>query len=90
MKVKRYGKKRREAEKNDANAKDDSGWKNYFEQKLELQRQQMQKEDERHKDHMNFQKMVIMLQERIEKNKIEAMNNLTNALLQLQEKSDEL
>lgn len=74
--------------KRDAHAIDESWWKNYFEQKLELQRQQMQKEDERHTDHMNFQKIAIMLQKRIEKNKIEAMNNLTNALLRLHEKSD--
>lgn len=45
----------------------------------------MEKEDERHKDRMNFQKMAIMLQERVEKIKVEAMNNLTNALLRLQE-----
>lgn len=64
---------------------DDSWWKSYFEQKLELERQRLEKEDERHKDRMNFQKMAIMLQERVEKIKVEAMNNLTNALLRLQE-----
>lgn len=64
---------------------DDSWWKNYFDQKLELERQRLEKEDERHKDRMNFQKMAIMLQERVEKIKVEAMNNLTNALLRLQE-----
>lgn len=64
---------------------DESWWKNYFEQKLELERKRMEKEDERHKDRMNFQKMAIMLQERVEKIKIEAMKNLTNALLRLQE-----
>lgn len=64
---------------------DESWWKNYFERKLELEREKLRKEDERHKDRMNFQKMAIMLQERVEKVKIEAMNNLTNALLRLQE-----
>lgn len=64
---------------------DESWWKNYFEKKLELERKRMEKEDERHKDRMNFQKMAIMLQERVEKIKIEAMKNLTNALLRLQE-----
>lgn len=64
---------------------DESWWKNYFDQKLELERKRMEKEDERHKDRMNFQKMAIMLQERVEKIKIEAMKNLTNALLRLQE-----
>lgn len=64
---------------------DEPWWKTYFEQKLELERKKMDKEDERHKDRMNFQKMAIMLQERVEKIKVEAMNNLTNALLRLQE-----
>lgn len=67
------------------NSSDDSWWKSYFEQKLELERKRMDKEDERHKDRMNFQKMAIMLQERVEKVKVEAMNNLTNALLRLQD-----
>lgn len=64
---------------------DESWWKKYFEQKLKLERKRMEKEDERHRDRMNFQKMAIMLQERVEKIKIEAINNLTNALLRLQE-----
>lgn len=67
------------------NSFDDNWWKTYFEQKLELERKRMDKEDERHKDRMNFQKMAIMLQERVEKVKVEAMNNLTNALLRLQD-----
>ncbi|XP_055317617.1 uncharacterized protein LOC129576464 [Sitodiplosis mosellana] len=64
---------------------DETWWRGYFEQKLELERKKMDKEDERHKDRMNFQKMAIMLQERVEKIKVEAMNNLTNALLRLQD-----
>lgn len=68
---------------------DETWWRGYFEQKLELERKRMDKEDERHKDRMNFQKMAIMLQERVEKIKVEAMKNLTNALLRLQE-SDKL
>lgn len=70
---------------NPASSFDDTWWRNYFEQKLDLERKRMEKEDERHKDRMNFQKMAIMLQERVEKIKVEAMNNLTNALLRLQE-----
>lgn len=50
----------------------------------------MEKEQERHTDQMNFQKMAIMLHERTEKIKIEAMNKLTNALLGLQEHSQKL
>lgn len=66
---------------------DEIWWKNYFERKMELEREKLAKEDERHKDRMNFQKMAIMLQERVEKVKVESMNNLTNALLRLQEAS---
>lgn len=66
---------------------DETWWKNYFERKMELEREKLAKEDERHKDRMNFQKMAIMLQERVEKVKVESMNNLTNALLRLQEAS---
>lgn len=68
-----------------SNSFDDNWWKSYFDNKLELERKRMDKEDERHKDRMNFQKMAIMLQERVEKVKVEAMNNLTNALLRLQD-----
>lgn len=64
---------------------DENWWKDYFERKLEMEREKMAKEDERHKDRMNFQKMAIMLQERMEKVKVEAINNLTNALLRVQE-----
>lgn len=64
---------------------DENWWKGYFEQKLDLERKRMEKEEQRHLDRMNFQKMAIMLQERVEKIKVEAMNNLTNALLRLQE-----
>lgn len=66
---------------------DENWWKDYFERKLEMEREKMVKEDERHKDRMNFQKMAIMLQERMEKVKVEAINNLTNALLRVQEHS---
>lgn len=64
---------------------DESWWKNYFERKLELERQRLEKEEERHKERMSFQKMAILSQERWEKIKVDAMNNLTNALLRLQE-----
>lgn len=70
---------------NNTSTSDENWWKNYFNQKLELERKRMDKDDERHKDRMNFQKMAIMLQERVEKIKVEAMNNLTNALLRLQD-----
>lgn len=69
---------------------DESWWKSYFERKLELEREKMLKEEERHKDRINFQKMALMLQERAEKLKVDAMNNLTNALLKLQDASRHL
>lgn len=66
---------------------DGNWWKSYFDKKLDLERERIQKEDERHKDRINFQKMALMLQERVEKIKVEAMNNLTNVLLKLQDVS---
>lgn len=64
---------------------DESWWKEYFERKLELEREKIRKQDERHKDQMNFQKMAIMLQEKVEKIKVDAIHGLTNALVRLQE-----
>lgn len=69
----------------DTHSIDENWWKNYFQQKLQLHRMRVDKEDRRHIDHMNFLKMAIMLQERMEKIKIEAINNLTSALQVLQE-----
>lgn len=69
---------------------DEVWWKSYFEKKLELEREKMKKEEERHKDRINFQKMALMLQERAEKLKVDAMNNLTTALLKLQDASQHL
>lgn len=65
-------------------------WQSYFEKKLELEREKMRNEEERHKDRINFQKMALMLQERAEKLKVDAMNNLTTALLKLQDASQHL
>lgn len=64
---------------------DENWWKEYFERKLELEREKIRKQDERHKDQMNFQKMAIMLQEKVEKIKVDAIHGLTNALIRLQE-----
>lgn len=60
-------------------------WKDYLEKKLELDREKMKREQERHKDNMNFQKMTLMLQEKVEKIKVDAINNLTNAITKLAE-----
>lgn len=64
---------------------DQSWWKEYFDKKLELEREKLKREQERHKDNMNFQKMALMLQEKVEKVKVEAINNLTNAITKLAE-----
>lgn len=64
---------------------DASWWKDYFDKKLELEKEKMKKEQERHRDNMNFQKMALMLQEKVEKIKVDAINNLTTAITQLAE-----
>ncbi len=51
-------------------------WKDYFEQKLELEKEKLQKEHERHKDNLNFQKMLLIQ----DKLKVEAINSLTSAI----------
>lgn len=55
---------------------DRNWWKDYFEQKLELEKEKLQKEHERHKDNLNFQKMVLIQ----DKLKVEAINSLTSAI----------
>ncbi|XP_037034643.1 trihelix transcription factor GT-3b isoform X2 [Bradysia coprophila] len=55
---------------------DRNWWKDYFEQKLELEKEKLQKEHERHKDNLNFQKMVLVQ----DKLKVEAINSLTSAI----------
>lgn len=58
-------------------------WREYLDKKLEMDREKMRREQERHKDNMNFQKMALMLQEKVEKIKVDAINNLTNAISKL-------
>lgn len=55
---------------------DRNWWKDYFEQKLELEKEKLQKEHERHKENLNFQKLVLIQ----DKLKVEAINNLTSAI----------
>lgn len=64
---------------------DQSWWKAFFDRKLELEREKMKLAQERHRDNMNFQKMALMLQERVEKVKVEAINSLTSAIAKLAE-----
>lgn len=69
-----------EGEQRDNNVDTNDVWKTYLDKKLDIQREKMRREDARHKDKMNFQKMTLMLQEKMEKSRIEAINNLTNAI----------
>lgn len=55
---------------------DGNWWKDYFEQKLELEREKLQKEQERHKDNLNLQKLLLTQ----DKLKVEAINSLTSAI----------
>lgn len=62
---------------------DQGWWKEYFDKKLDLEKEKMKREQERHKDNMNFQKMALMLQEKVEKIKVDAINSLTTAITKL-------
>lgn len=55
-------------------------WKEYFEQKLDLEREKIDLQREIHRDMMNFNKMSLIQQEKLERNKIEAINSLTGTL----------
>lgn len=62
---------------------DDKWWRDYLERKMDLEKEKLRRDDERHRDVMNFRKMSIMVQEKSEKMKVEAMNNLTSAIAKL-------
>lgn len=63
---------------------DELAWtREYFRQKLALERQRLKIEQDRHRDHMSFQKMTLLMQEKMEKNKLEALRALTEAINRL-------
>lgn len=55
-------------------------WKDYFEKRLELDRERMKRQHDRHKELIGMQKAALMMNEKSEKAKVEAINNLTNAI----------
>ncbi|KAH8401875.1 hypothetical protein KR009_008359 [Drosophila setifemur] len=64
---------------------DDVWWKDYFERKLEVEREKMEIQRNLQRDHMQIQKMSLVQQERIERMKIDAINSLTATLQKLVE-----
>lgn len=69
------------------NAAQDDGvwWKDYFERKLDVEREKIQCQKELHREQMQFQKTTALQQEKIERLKIDAINNLTATLQKLVE-----
>ncbi|XP_013104726.1 uncharacterized protein LOC106085175 isoform X2 [Stomoxys calcitrans] len=62
-----------------------SWWQNYFERKLQVERDKIDLQKEMHRELMQFNKMSLLQQEKIERIKIEAINNLTSTLQKLVE-----
>lgn len=60
-------------------------WQDYFERKLQMERDKIDLQKEMHRDLMQFNKMSLLQQEKIERIKIEAINNLTSTLQKLVE-----
>lgn len=60
-------------------------WQDYFERKLQVERDKIELQKEMHRDLMQFNKMSLLQQEKIERIKIEAINNLTGTLQKLVE-----
>ncbi|XP_055921199.1 uncharacterized protein LOC129952575 [Eupeodes corollae] len=55
-------------------------WKDYFERKLTMDKEKIDLQREMHRDMMHFNKMSLIQQEKIERIKIDAINNLTSTL----------
>ncbi|XP_017474598.1 PREDICTED: basic-leucine zipper transcription factor A-like [Rhagoletis zephyria] len=64
---------------------DGTWWKDYFERKLEVEREKIQCQKELHREQMQFHKMSLLQQESIERLKIDAINSLTATLQKLVE-----
>lgn len=58
----------------------ESWWKEYLEQKLDVEREKIDLQREMHRDMMAFNKMSLIQQEKLERIKIEAINSLTGTL----------
>lgn len=68
-----------------SSASDEKWWRDYLERKLDLEREKMRREDDRHRDLMNFHKMSLIAQEKSTKIKVDAMNSLMDAFTKLVE-----
>lgn len=55
-------------------------WKEYLEQKLDIEREKVDLQRQMHRDMMSFNKMSLIQQEKLERIKIEAINSLTGTL----------
>ncbi|KAH8292592.1 hypothetical protein KR018_009704, partial [Drosophila ironensis] len=63
----------------------DIWWKDYFERKLEVEREKMELQRSLTREQVQIQKMSLLQQERIERMKIDAINSLTATLQKLVE-----
>ncbi|XP_068146971.1 myb-like protein AA [Drosophila tropicalis] len=68
-----------------SSAADDLWWKDYFERKLEMEREKMDLQRSLQREQVQIQKMSLVQQERIERMKIDAINSLTATLQKLVE-----
>ncbi|XP_017837653.1 probable basic-leucine zipper transcription factor Q [Drosophila busckii] len=64
---------------------DDIWWKDYFERKLEVEREKMELQRSLTREQVQIQKMSLVQQERMERMKIDAINSLTATLQKLVE-----
>ncbi|XP_017866994.1 PREDICTED: putative uncharacterized protein DDB_G0294196 isoform X3 [Drosophila arizonae] len=64
---------------------DDIWWKDYFERKLDVEREKMELQRSLQREQLQIQKMSLVQQERIERMKIDAINSLTATLQKLVE-----
>lgn len=59
---------------------DDMWWRNYLNRKLDLDKEKMRQADEQHRDLIKMRKLEIFTKEKSDKLKIEAIQELTNAI----------
>lgn len=55
-------------------------WKDYFEKRLELDRERMRRQHDRHKELVSMQKAALMMNQKAEKAKVDAIIHLTDAI----------
>uniref|UniRef100_A0A1B0ALK1 Myb/SANT-like DNA-binding domain-containing protein n=1 Tax=Glossina palpalis gambiensis TaxID=67801 RepID=A0A1B0ALK1_9MUSC len=63
----------------------DNWWQDYFERKIQVERDKIDLQKQMHRDLMQFNKMSLIQQEKIERIKIDAINSLTSTLQKLVE-----